>query len=514
MTARGVDVVWFKRDLRVSDHPALCAALRNAVSRGHQLLCLYVHEPSLTTSAEFDPRHQRFIAESLSELDTNLRQRGARLTQRTGEWPEVLFDLDRELEGHGGVSSLWSHEETGLEVTYARDRRVARAMRERGLPWTELPQRGVFRALRQRDGWAGRWRRRTERDPLPAPDSIPGVDPAGACFDHGSTPEAATLGLALAPERDQQAGGEAAALVTLKSFLTERGEHYQRAMSSPLEGATACSRVSAHLAWGTLSSTQALRLAHLARERHRQLRSEGAARWRGSIEAFTSRLAWRDHFTQKLESEPAIEFRNMNRAFDGMREDDFDDARFEAFTRGETGFPFVDACVRSLEATGWLNFRMRAMLVSFLAWDLWLHWRRPAVWMAARFLDFEPGIHFAQFQMQSGTAGINTTRIYNPMKQQRDQDPDGVFVRRWVPEIAALDDEFLAEPWKTPPLTQRMAGCVIGADYPEPIVDHAAAIREAKRRLSVVKRHPQTRAMSRDVFERHGSRRGPRGRAS
>lgn len=502
----GVEVVWFKRDLRLSDHPALCAALRT----GRPVLCLWVDEPSLLASPEFDSSHQVFIEQSLADLEQALAERGVRLTRRVGEWPEVLGLLQRELEPAGGIAGLWSHEETGNGLTYARDRRVGRYTREHGLPWHELPQRGVVRALADRDGWAARWRTRVDRTPLEAPSAIRGVDPGSRTIDHGPRPSLAELGLPPSSKPDAQLGGEREARRTMDSFLTERGEHYRSAMSSPSQGALACSRLSPHLAWGTLSATEALVAARAAREALRGRRDESARCWRASIRSFETRLAWRDHFTQKLETQPSLEFENMNRAYDGLREHEFSDDRFQAFAAARTGFPFVDACLRSLIATGWLNFRMRAMLVSFLSWDLWLHWREPAVWMARHFLDFEPGIHFSQFQMQAGTAGINTNRIYNPLKQHRDQDPEHLFVRRWVPELAGLDDEFLVEPWTAPPLVQRMAGCVVGRDYPAPIVDHAAAVRIAKQRLAEVKRRPETRAAALEVFERHGSRRGPR----
>jgi deoxyribodipyrimidine photo-lyase len=220
-------------------------------------------------------------------------------------------------------------------------------------------------------------------------------------------------------------------------------------MSSPESGEYACSRLSAHLAYGSIS----LRSVHQAVEersrRLRALRADGediGRDWLQSLASFGKRLRWHCHFIQKLESEPRLEFENMARAYDGLREADFDLAKFDAFVAGKTGYPMVDACVRSLEKTGWLNFRMRAMLVSFASYDLWLHWRPTALFLARQFVDYEPGIHYSQVQMQSGVTGINALRIYSPTKQLRDQDPEGRFVRRWVPELEGVPLEHLAEP--------------------------------------------------------------------
>jgi deoxyribodipyrimidine photo-lyase len=163
--------------------------------------------------------------------------------------------------------------------------------------------------------------------------------------------------------------------------------------------------------------------------------------------------------------------------------------------------------MRSLVATGWLTFRMRALVVSFASYSLWLHWRPTGLFLARHFLDFEPGIHWSQLQMQSGTTGINTLRIYNPTKQAIEQDPRGVFIRRWVPELAGVPPVYVHVPWTMPADVQRVAGCVIGHDYPAPLVDHA----KAKRRLSIVRNAPAALSEARGVAERHGSRRDRRG---
>jgi deoxyribodipyrimidine photo-lyase len=209
---------------------------------------------------------------------------------------------------------------------------------------------------------------------------------------------------------------------------------------------------------------------------------------------------------QKLEDEPDIEFHNFARVCDGLRENDFNPDYFAAWCDGRTGYPMVDACMRSLIATGWLNFRMRAMLVSFASYHLWLHWRKTGLFLARHFLDYEPGIHWSQMQMQSGTTGINTLRMYSPTKQARDQDPEGLFIRRWVPELARVPPPYLAEPWKMDVSVQRMVGCTIGADYPFPIVDDKAAMKVAKDRMYGLRTTHEARAQAGDVQARHGSR--------
>jgi ATP-dependent Clp protease ATP-binding subunit ClpB len=146
-----------------------------------------------------------------------------------------------------------------------------------------------------------------------------------------------------------------------------------------------------------------------------------------ALRAYIGRLHWHCHFIQKLEASPSLEFANLHRAYDGLRENEFDQKLFRAWAAGRTGFPFVDACMRSLASTGWINFRMRAMLVAFASYQLWLHWRETGLHLARLFTDYEPGIHWPQMQMQSGTTGTNTVRIYNPVKQSTDQDPEGKY---------------------------------------------------------------------------------------
>jgi deoxyribodipyrimidine photo-lyase len=491
-------LVWLKRDLRLHDH----APFRDAARAG-PVVALYVVEPELVQARDFDAQHYAFIGEALRELRARLERRGGRLIVRVGRMPEVLEQLMAEAP----FAAVWAHEETGNAISYARDRRVRAWARHRGVPLHERPANGVVRRLASRDGWAEQWDTRM-RAPIVVPPARMG--PAEPAPDEGTWPSAESLGIASAHARVHTVcGGERAAHETLRSFLELRGLDYRRAMASPVTAFDACSRLSPHLAFGTLSGRQAWQAA---RRRVEALAPEADPRWRAAMRSVMSRLAWRDHFVQKLEDEPAIEHTNFSRAYDGLRPDAPDPERLHAWITGTTGYPFVDACMRALRAHGWLNFRMRAMLVSFASYHLWLPWQATAVALAPHFLDYEPGIHYSQFQMQSGTTGINTARIYNPYKQGEEHDPDGMFIRTWVPELAAVPAPEIHRPHEMPMLLQEMSGVVIGRDYPRPIVDHATAYREAKAKLFVVRTSSAARHEAGEVYRRHGSRSSPLGR--
>ncbi len=469
-------LLWFKRDLRLADHPALHRALRFAAP-----FALYIVEPEYWRLDDSSGRQWMFLRESLADLRTDLQARGSDLVIRQGDAVEVLAALKAET----GFDRIVSHEETGNGWTYARDKRVAAWARKAGIVWDELPQSGVVRRLDTRDRWAAQRNRFMAQDSLPAPEALPPVP-----VDPGPLPQ-----LDLPDDcPGRQTGGRRAAETLLASFLRERGQTYRRAMSSPLEGADACSRLSPHLAVGTLSVREAVQ-ATAAAQRARRGTRDG---WLGSLKSFQSRLAWRDHFMQKLEDEPAIEWEQMHAGCRGLRPAEPDADNLAAWCEGRTGVPFVDACMRSLNATGWLNFRMRSMLMSFAAYHLWLDWRAPGLHLARMFTDYEPGIHWSQVQMQSGTTGINTPRIYNPVKQGHDQDPEGVFTRRWVPELAEVPDKVLQEPWRW-----ERAGTL---DYPAPIVDVAEAAREARSRIWSLRGDARFRAESQRVVTKHASR--------
>ncbi len=479
-------LVWFKRDLRLRDHAPLAAAqgFNNAAA-------LFVIEPEWLDSPECDASHVDFSLQCLAELRANLAQRGMSLLVRVGSCVQVFTQLQAEFS----FTHLLSHEETGAGWTFQRDKDVSAWCQGHNVVWQEWQQTGVVRRLRSRSGWAARWQMHMDAAIVPAPRQFQ----SSLTLTQSDLPTVASLGLQ-AHTKTLQTAGEKAARQTLRSFLQLRGADYRKALSSPLTAQEGCSRLSPHLAFGTLS----LRTVHQATES--AIASSNDRTMRYALQGFAGRLRWHCHFMQKLEDQPDIEFNNFARVYDGLRENDFNADYFDAWCNGQTGYPMVDACMRSLTATGWLNFRMRAMLVSFASYHLWLHWRQTGVFLARQFLDFEPGIHWSQMQMQSGTTGINTLRIYSPTKQAKDHDPDGRFIRQWVPELERVPLPYLAEPWTMAESVQHLSGCTIGSHYPAPIVDDKAALQLAKLRMYGLRQTPEAKAEANNVQMRHGSR--------
>ena len=296
-----------------------------------------------------------------------------------------------------------------------------------------------------------------------------------------------------------QNGGRENALKILDSFIDHRSTDYQKKMSSPITGETACSRLSPHITYGNVS------LREIYNKTQSISNDSNLYENKKSINSFRKRLAWHCHFIQKFYDQPDIEYTNMNTAFDGIRENSFNEAYFEAWKNGTTGYPFVDACMRYLKNKGWINFRMRAMLVSFASYQLWLDWRITSKYLAKLFTDYEPGIHYSQFQMQSGTTGINAIRIYNPIKQSRDQDPDAVFIKKWIPELSNIPSSLVHEPWKLTYLDQKSYDIQIGENYPLPIVDNAKETKNSRDRIWKIKKSHESKILSASILKKHTS---------
>jgi deoxyribodipyrimidine photo-lyase len=493
-----MNIVWYKRDLRIHDH----APLRAACAAG-EALALFIVEPSLWRCPDAAPQHFYFLQECLAELKTELRVLNIELVVRVGEACDVFAKLKAE---HTELK-LFSHEETGNGASYARDRAVLAWARTNHIEWHESPSNAVVRRLRSRDEWSRLWMERMQHEPLAFPAAQPSFTPRLS----DPFPSAEALGIQGTDKTARQRGGRSHALALLVSFLRGRGARYRVQMSSPLSAEKACSRLSTYLAFGSVSVREVVSEVWRARAHWKAQPADSVPTMLlQSLASFESRLHWHCHFIQKLETEPRIEFRNVHSGFDGLRNEGelsaLEQQRFDAWCAAKTGFPMVDACMRMLHATGWVNFRMRAMLVSFASYQLWLHWRPTSLYLAREFLDYEPGIHYTQFQMQSGVTGINTVRMYNVVKQARDHDAQGAFVKRWLPELAKVPTEFIFEPWTMPETLQAHCGCVIGQLYPAPIVDQTLAMRAAKERIYALRGDTAVKAAAKAVFTKHGSR--------
>lgn len=327
--AEGPQIVWFKRDLRVHDH----APLARAAQTGAPVIPLYIIEPQHWAEPFASRRHWHFIHECLSELSADLQTLGQPLVLRRGDACEVLNALRTET----GATTLWAHEETADMWTFERDKRVRAMCRQTGLTMRELPSGGVVRRLHSRDDWSEIRNTRMGAALIPKPTALTPAPVRGEALRAKDDP---LFGAPLCGTT--QRGGRRAAIEDLRSFLETRASGYLRHISSPARSEQSCSRLSAHLAWGSLSAREVVQ----ALERRRADLSPVEKKTLGrNLSAFGSRLAWRCHFIQKLEDEPELETTCMHPAFEGLREGEYRDDHFEAWATGAPAIPlWTPAC--------------------------------------------------------------------------------------------------------------------------------------------------------------------------
>lgn len=480
MFKQPINIVWFKRDLRLQDHEPLLRAAESSLP----VLLIYFFEPTVMTAPDSDERHWRFVQESIADLNRTLHPNG----KIYGIQGEVVPSL-RTLTQHFSIQQIFSHEETGNAITYQRDKDVAAFCREYKIDWRESPTNGIVRRLYHRTDFTTRWLSTMEA-------GLYSFNSSRVAFVELSPGWLPAYTVQHTPHRNFQPGGVTMAYKYLNSFLYDRKSNYSRHISKPELSRTSCSRLSPYLAWGNLSMKQVYQATRQA------LVQTGDKR---NLSFFIARLHWHCHFIQKFETECRMEFENLNSGFDHIRQV-ADPARIHAWEIGRTGYPLVDACIRCVTETGYLNFRMRSMLVSFFTHHLWQPWQAGTHFLARQFLDYEPGIHYPQFQMQAGTMGVNTIRIYNPVKQSQDHDPDGLFIKKWLPELTHVSKAYIHEPWHMTEIEQAMYQVKLGQDYPLPVVDIAETGRHAREQLWKTKKSVDTKTQNERILKRHTKR--------
>ncbi|HPE01128.1 MAG TPA: deoxyribodipyrimidine photo-lyase [Burkholderiaceae bacterium] len=471
-------LVWLRRDLRLADHAPLAAALRMA----RRVHVAFVFDTAILDALPRADRRVEFIHASLAELDARLRALGGGLIVCHGRAADEIPALAQRL-GVDAVCAGRDYEPYASE----RDATVAQRLAAAGRRWVQIKDHVVFERDELLTGarrpytvftpYKRAWLARLDASAVAehAVDPAPGqlvAPPAGTGLPPLDALGFAPAGLARLP----LPAGEGGAQQLLADFLA-RIDDYRAARDYP--AVRGVSYLSTHLRFGTVSIRALVRAASA-----RPAGSEGAATW-------LAELVWRDFYQQILWHHPHVVERSFRPEYDRIAWEQGEpaDERYAAWEAGRTGYPLVDAAMAQIAQTGYMHNRLRMVVASFLAKDLGVDWRRGEAYFARALNDFDLAANNGgwQWAASSGCDAQPWFRIFNPVTQSEKFDPEGKFIRRYLPQLARFEAKDIHAPWLASAERQRAAGCVIGTDYPAPIVDHATARAATLARYAVVK---------------------------
>ena len=464
-----IDIVILNRNLRLNDNAALFyGSLRS------NYVVVYLYDENYWKANGKSSRQLKFSNDCLEELDNSLKNIGSEINIFEGSFN----DLQKWIETN--FNDYFIHMNHCTDINYFREgfqkfkehfNKKLRIYDDFGLQLNNF----------NRDAWSKNWNYIMHANLLESPIANKNIKEINLIkFNEFKN----KINVKFNGLVNIQKGGTSIANELLESFLSDRCEGYRTKMSSPDPSEDSCSRLSPHFTYGSISIRQVYqKLSEL-------LPSLGNQK---DLYSFKKRLYWHCHFVQKLHTEPELEFHSMHRMCDKLRTD-YDDEMIDKWIKGETGFPFLDACMKFLQKNGWINFRMRAMIMSFASYNMWQPWQKTSPLLAELFTDYEPGIHISQVQMQSGVTGINLPRIYSVPKQSMDQDINAEWTKKLLPQLDNFDPKLIHN-------------AELDGLYIPKIVDLKASAKFARDKIWGIRKSKEFKDEARKVYLKHGSRR-------